>query len=74
MLFRVVLVIVHYHNVKQTGWLLRALMFLSLSILHTSCTALQEKLHECVRWFIASSNGVSDTIACHNPVHPTITE
>jgi len=33
MLFRVVLVIVHYHDVKQTGWLLHALMFLSLSIL-----------------------------------------
>ena len=33
MLFRVVLVIVNYHDVNQIGWLLRALMFLSLSIL-----------------------------------------
>ena len=33
MVFRVVLVIVNYHDVDQIGWLLRALMFLSLSIL-----------------------------------------
>ena len=37
MLFRVALVIVKYHiiNVEQIGWLLRVLMFLSLSILIT---------------------------------------
>jgi len=35
MLFRVALIIVNYHiiNVEQIGWLLRVLMFLSLSIL-----------------------------------------
>jgi len=29
---------------------------------HTNCTALQEKLHECVGWFITSPIGYSDTI------------
>jgi len=29
---------------------------------HTNCTALQEKVHECVGWFITRSIGYSDTI------------
>ena len=41
---------------------------------HTNCTALQEKLHECVRWFITSPNGISDTIAGHISVYPAINE
>jgi len=39
---------------------------------NTNCAALQEKLHECVGWFITSSTGVSDTTNCHIPVHPAI--
>ena len=31
---------------------------------HTDCTALQEKLHECVGWFITRSVGSSDVINC----------
>ena len=33
MLFRLIVVIINYHVVDQIGWMLRALMFLSLSIL-----------------------------------------
>ena len=33
MLFRCILVVTNYHVLQQIGWLLRALMFLSLSIL-----------------------------------------
>ena len=32
---------------------------------HTNSTALQEKLHECVGWFVTSPLGFSDTTARH---------
>ena len=45
-----------------------------LEFIHTdiSCAALQEKLHESPGWFIASSNGVSDTTNCYISVYPVI--
>ena len=62
MLIRIIIVIANYHVADQIGWLLHALMFLSLSILILIVhAALQEKLHECVGWFITSSIWVSDT-------------
>jgi len=39
---------------------------------HNNPTALQEELHERVRWLITSSDGVFDTTACHIPVHLAI--
>ena len=41
---------------------------------HNNPSALQEKLYECVGWFITSSNGVSNTPTCHIPVHLAIIE
>ena len=73
MLFRVVLVIVNYHDVDQIGWLLHALMFLSLSILILVVQP-YKKSYMNVRWLVASSNGVSHSTACHIPVHPAIVE
>ena len=48
MLFPFVLLVINFSALiphVQISWLLRALLFLSSSILH-NCTALQEKLHE----------------------------
>jgi len=73
MLFRVVLVIVNSHDVDQIGWLLCALMFLSLSILILVVQP-YKKSYMNVRWLVASSNGVSHSTACHTPVHPAIVE
>jgi len=39
---------------------------------NTSCAALQEKLHESIGWFIASSVRSSVTIVYHLPISPAI--
>ena len=78
MLIQIIIVIANYHVADQIDWLLHALMFLSLSILILIVhAALQEKLHECVGWFITSSICVSDTTTLvatshHISLSPTI--
>ena len=71
LLFRFVLVVVQYRIGYQIVCMVAACNDVPGFIhSHISCTALQEKLHECVGWFIACSNWVPHTINCHISVHP----
>ena len=76
MLLRIAIIIVNYNIVHQhqIGWLLRALMFLSVSMLILTVQPYKITYNECVGQFIACSVGVSDTATCHIPVYPAISK
>ena len=70
-----VIVIVNYSNSyskQQIGWLLCVTNVPEFIRTHNNPTALQEELHEHVRWLSTSSDGVSGTTACPIPVHLAI--
>ena len=74
MLFRVPLIIVNYHiiNVEQIGWLLQVLMFLSLSILIIILQPYKKSYLNVLDGLLLALMRVSNTPACHIPVHLAI--